>query len=121
MITVLDLGPNVIAYRAEGRLERSDIDRVFEEVDQKLAGGRKVRVYSEVHTFSGISLDGLWQDIRQSIERWKSISSIEKAALVTDVGWLRKAAIWEDRVFFGIEIRTFSLAERVDAEAWVRA
>lgn len=121
MLSLLDLGPDVLAYRAEGKLERADIDRVFAEVDRKLESGDGIRVYGEVRSLSGISLDALWRDLRLSLQRWNAISKIEKAALVTDLEWLRKAAVWEDRAFRGIEIRTFPLSEEAEARAWVRA
>ena len=34
MISIIDIAPNVLAYRVEGKVEKADIDRVFGEVDR---------------------------------------------------------------------------------------
>jgi hypothetical protein len=120
MLEVLDLGPHVLAYRVEGKIDRQDIERVFAELDRMLATESKLRVYAEVQSFSGITLDALWQDIRLGIQRLNVIPRIEKAALVTDTGWLRKAATVEDKILRGLELRTFSLDEAVEAQAWLQ-
>lgn len=120
MISILELGPNVLAYRAEGKLERADIERVFAELDRRLSSGEKIRIYAEVHSLSGISLEALWEDVRLGIQRWSAIAKIEKAALVTDLEWVRKAAVWEDRVLRGLHMRTFPLSGRAEAQVWVR-
>lgn len=121
MLSILDLGPRVLAYHVEGKVEREDVDRVFAEMDRKLASDEKLRVYAEVESMTGVSLDALWQDVRLGIQRWSALSRIDRAALVTDLGWLRRATIWEDRLLRGIHLRTFPLAERDEARAWVRS
>ena len=121
MLANLDFGPNVLAYRVEGRLERADIDRAFAEVDARLAGGGKIRVYTEVISLMGISLNSIWDDFRQSVQSWNVIPRIEKAALVTDIEWLRRAAHWEDPMFRGLQIQAFVLADREEAQIWLQA
>lgn len=121
MISILDLQPNVLAYRVEGKLEREDIDRVFVEVDRKLATGQKIRVYAEVHSITGMTLEAIWQDIKLGIQRMNLIARIERAAVVTDIGWLRTAAIWEDKMFGGLQMRTFHLSQQMEAQAWVQS
>ena len=121
MLSVLDLGPNIVAYRADGALDRADIDRVFADLDRKLATPANLRIYGEVHSLSGLSIGAVWEDIRLSLQRWRIVSRIEKGALVTDIQWLKRAAIWEDKIFHGIHIRTFPLARQVEAQIWVRS
>jgi hypothetical protein len=121
MLAILDLGPNILGYRAEGKLESADIDRAFEVVDERLAAGGKIRVYTEVASLMGISLNALWDDFRQSIQHWNVIPRIEKVALVTDIEWLRRAAHWEDRMFRGLQIQAFTLDERDEAHAWLES
>lgn len=121
MLSVLDLGPNIVAYRADGAIDRADIDRVFADLDRKIASPANLRVYGEVHSLSGLSFGAVWEDIRLSLQRWRIVSRIEKGALVTDIQWLKRAAIWEDKIFHGIHIRTFPLARQVEAQIWVRS
>ena len=50
-----------------------------------------------------------------------AIPRIEKVALVTDIEWLRRAAHWEDRMFRGLQIQAFMLADREEAQIWLQA
>lgn len=121
MISILQLQPNVLAYRVEGKLEREDIDRIFAEVDRKLATGEKIRVYAEVHSITGMTLEAIWQDLKLGIQRMNLISKIERAALVTDLGWLRTAVAFEEKMFGGLSIRAFQLSQQMEAQAWVQS
>ena len=121
MLAILDLGPTILGYRAEGKLESADVDRAFEEVDERLASGGKIRIYAEILSLMGLSLNALWDDFRQSIQHWNVIPRIEKVAVVTDIEWLRRTAHWEDRMFRGLEIQAFTLEDRDKAQAWLDA
>lgn len=119
MLSTLELAPDVLAYRVQGGLDRADIESVFAELDRKLASADRIRVYGEVLSLSGMSPAALWQEVRLGLQHAGSISRVERAALVTDLQWLRGAAVWQDQLFRGLSIRTFSLAEQAEARAWV--
>ena len=120
MLEIVDLGPEVLGYRADGKIEGADVARVFAELDRKLAASDRVRVYAEVVSFSGMTPDALWREIQGSFGRMSTLGKIPRAALVTDIGWIRSAGVLQDRLFSGIEIRTFTLAEAEQARTWIR-
>jgi hypothetical protein len=119
MLSILDIGPRILAYRAEGRIERDDIDRIIREVDRQLSSGETFRVYAEVFSLTGMSLDAFWRDILASAQRWTAMFRIDRAALVTDLEWLRRSAGGEQVSLPGIEIRTYTLAEQAEARHWL--
>lgn len=119
MLTILELGPNVLGYHVDGRLDAADIERVFGEIDRTLATQDKIRVYGEVHSLAGMTMDALWRDLRLSVNHLGALSRVEKVALVTDIGWLKSAAGLENRMFGNMEIRVFSLAEQLEARTWI--
>jgi hypothetical protein len=119
MLAILDLGPDILAYRVEGKLEASDIDRAFAAVDRRLAEGGKIRIYAEVISLTGMGLNAIWEDFRKSIEHWDALPRIDRVALVTDVEWLRRVTHLEDRMFRRIQMDAFPLAEREEARAWL--
>ena len=119
MLTILEFGPNILAYRVEGKLDSADIARAFAEVDERLAASGKIRVYAEVVSLTGMSVNAVWEDFRKSIEHWDVLPRIEKVALVTDIEWLRRAARLEDRIFRRMEMEAYTLAEREEARAWL--
>ncbi len=119
MLQILDLGSDtVFAYRIDGRIDRDDVERAFAAVDEKRDLPEKLRVYAEVHGM-GMTLDALWRDIELSVRRIDLLRHIERAAVVTDVEWIRKAATVERKVFRNIDIRVYGLADQLRAQAWV--
>lgn len=121
MLTILELGPNILAYRVEGKLDGADIDRAFAAMDQRLAASGKIRVYAEVVSLAGMRANAVWEDFRKSLAHWDVLPRIEKVALVTDIEWLRRAARLEDRIFRRMEMEAYTLDERDDARAWLTA
>ena len=121
MIEVLNLGSSVLAYRIDGTLDRADIERAFTAVDEKLNRLGSVRVYLEVHGVQGITWDALWRDVFLGLQRLNLVPRIEKAVLVTDLEWLRRAASVPDRLIPGLEIQAYPMAEKAEARSWVES
>lgn len=121
MIEVLRLGPAVLGYRIDGAIERADIERAFAEADERLSREGSVRVYLEVHAVQGITWDALWRDVWMGLQRLNLVPRIERAALVTDLEWLRRAASVPDRLIPGLEIQGYPLAEQAQAQSWVQS
>ena len=119
-IQILDLGLNVLAYSVDGKVKKPDIERVFEELDVRIAGGEKFRVYAEVISIPAISLPGLMKEIKGSVQRFDALHLVEKAALVTDNQWLRMGAKAEDKVLKGVHVRIFEMSDQLEAQTWVR-
>lgn len=120
MISILDLGLDVIAYRVDGKVHSADIERVFQEVDLRRASGQPFRVYAEVVSIPGISLPGLLKELKGVAKRIDTIGKLEKAALVTDNQWIRMAVPFDDKQLKGVQVRVFKLAERDAAQTWIR-
>jgi hypothetical protein len=119
MLTILELGPSILAYRVEGKLDSADVARAFNAVDERLAKNAKIRVYAEIVSLTGMSVNAVWEDFRKSIEHWDVLPRIEKVALVTDIEWLRRAARMEDRMFRRLQMEAYTLAESEEARAWL--
>ena len=121
MISILDLGLDVIAYRVDGKVHSADIERVFQEVDVRRASGEPFRVYMEVASIPGITLPALLKDLKLAAQRLDTIGKLEKAALVTDNQWIRMAVPFNDKLVKGVQIRVFKMAEQADAQIWIRS
>ena len=120
MISILDLGLDVLAYSVDGKVHSADIERVFQEVDVRLAAGGRFSVYLEVVSIPGITLPALLKDIKLAAQRVDVLGRVEKAALVTDSKWIRMAVPFDDKTLKGVQIRVFKLKERLAAQTWVR-
>jgi hypothetical protein len=121
MISILDLGLDVIAYRVDGKVHSADIERVFQEVDLRLAAGEPFRVYAEIVSIPGITLPALLKDLKGAAKRLDTLGRLEKAALVTDSQWIRMAVPFDDKIVRGVHVRVFRLAQKDEAQNWVRS
>lgn len=121
MITMLEIAPSVLAYHVDGKVDAADVERVFEKLDKTLASGDLIRVYAEVHSLAGMSLEGVWTDLRLGTSHMTTLRRITKAALVTDIEWIRRAANLQGLLPVGPEIRIFSLAEQAEARRWIQS
>lgn len=118
MIELLDMGtPKAIGLVISGKIELPDIERVYAQVNEKLAQVDKLSVYVELERFGGIALDALVEDAKQGIPK---IGKLRKKAVVSDAKWLEVFTKIGDKLFPSIEARHFSLAEREQALAWVK-
>jgi len=121
MISILDLGLDVVAYRVDGRVHSADIERVFQELDVRRAAGEPFRVYVEVVSIPGITLPALLKDLKLGAQRIDTFGRIQKAALVTDNQWIRMAVPFDEKTIRGVEVRVFRLGERDAAQTWIRS
>jgi hypothetical protein len=119
MISIIELGPSIVGCRAEGKIERADLDALFAEIDRKKVQGGGLCIYAELGDLTGISLEAIWQDVRYWFEHWRIIKDITRAAVVTDSDWVTRSAQWKEKVFSGMEIRVFRMAQREEAKAWI--
>lgn len=122
MIEILRLGvDDILGYRLDGRVEATDVDRLVNAADRKLASHEKLSVYAEVHSLAGLTLEAIVRDLEATVRRLNWFTRFTKVAVVTDAPWLRTVARVEDVLFRGIQIRAFSLAEKEQALTWLKA
>ena len=114
-------GPDVVALRAGGTLTADDIDRAWASLDAALDEAQSVGVYLEIVGLEGVTLAGIVRDIATGLQNLKDLPRFERVAVVTDSGWIQKAAKLEDLLIPGIDVRAFSPEEEAAAMAWLSA
>jgi hypothetical protein len=88
MLERIDAPGNVLAFRAVGRVEKSDYETALDPaVEAMIAEQGEVRfVYVLGDTFDSYSVGATWEDAKLGVEhasKWKRI------AVVTDHDWVR--------------------------------
>ncbi len=124
MIEILDLADeNILGFAFEGKIEKSDIERVWDEMKEKLKTAEKLRFYVETRDFSltDISLDALIEDFRLWLKNPGVITKMERAAFVTDLRWLRNIADVEFSLIPTLAGGTFTFEEKQRALDWVKS
>ena len=86
MLEMIDIGiDRAVAFRMEGKFTKSEMVQVLSEAKAKIELYKKIVVYEEITSFSGIELKGIVEEFKFLHE--VGISNIEKMAVVTDKKW----------------------------------
>ncbi|MGD1717010.1 STAS/SEC14 domain-containing protein [Hydrocoleum sp. CS-953] len=110
---------NIIGLSIDGKIETSDIEKMKTLVEERLKSQPKLRVYVEVKKFQGISMAGLWEDLKFAFPHLKYF---EKKAVVSDQVWAHKLAGVSNKIFSNIakiEIKCFYWSEKDQALEWI--
>jgi hypothetical protein len=111
------LPAGTLGFRAHGQVTAADYENVIvPDVEAAFALNRKLRLlYVTAEDFTGFDPGAMWDDARLGMRHF---SSWERIALVTDVGWLRTAAL-----AFGFAVpaqfKLFHGRELDEATRWV--
>ncbi len=118
MIERIDgLPSGVVGLDGSGDITREDyLEHFIPAVDEALADHDKIRLlYVLGPEFKSFSGGAMWEDGKLGLEH---LTHWERMAVVSDVPWVRHTI---DAVGYLIpaRVRTFTLAEREQATAWV--
>lgn len=118
MIETIDTGSDkVVGFRVDGRIEKEDIQKVTEYVEEKLKTHEKLRVYVEVEKIGLMKPEALFKDIQFAFKHFKKF---EKKAVVTDKEWMMKISPIFDKLFPNIELKCFGKSKKAEALEWVK-
>ena len=118
MITLMnDLPDNVIGFTASSKVTGDDYERVLMPlVEAKLKKHEMLNLlYCLGKDFDGFSAEAVWDDTKLGLMH---MLSWHKAAVVTDVHWVRNAA----RLFGALmpcHVKVFAEQELDEAKKWV--
>ena len=123
MIEIIDINDtNIFGLRINGKFDAADVKRVFGALAEKVKGNNKFQLYYEVGNLdlSGISKDMIGEEFKYLYKNPAIVANMEKAALVTDVGWLKKVASVEFALIPTLEGKTFSFERKDAALEWLK-
>ena len=118
MLEILpDSGGNLLAVMAHGEVTHQDyvevlIPRLEKIMDQH---GKARLLYAFADDFTGFTLGAMWDDGAFGLTH---LSSFERVAVVTDVGWLRGAVTMFGPLMSG-PVRLFPAADLAGARSWI--
>lgn len=119
MIEVMNLGTNVIACRVTGKIDRDDLNLLSEEIDRKAANGAPIRVYAEIGDLSFMNLISVSQDLKSWSHRQDLVHQINRAAVVTDSGLIKRGMPSQDKLPASLEVKLFGTADKEQARRWI--
>jgi hypothetical protein len=113
-----DTPGHLVAARMGGRVESRDIERFFDRLERTLDAHEQVNFFMEIESLESMSAKALLKDVQKGLGQIKNLRRIHRVAVVAEQEWIRTGAEWEDRLFSGIDLRTFEPPEREEALAW---
>lgn len=109
---------NVIGVRISGKMEKVDIEKTTQAIEEKLTVYDKVNIYAEIESFEGISLEALVADIKFAFPH---LRDVDRKAIVSEKHWIENLVAIGDKLFPSAEVRHFSFDQKDEALRWVQA
>jgi len=108
----------VVGMRLEGGISKTEVDKIWDLVEDKLKRHKKLRIYVEYLNFDGIEFKALLKNIPKKIQHF---SDFEREAVVSDKRWLAKFIAVGDKFFPSIEVRHFTFDASEKARYWIQS
>lgn len=119
MITMIPFdADNVVGIRIDGKISTEEFEDAKQTIEDKFGRHEKIRLYAEILSFGGISLEALLKDIKFSLGHW---TRFEKEVIVTDKSWLHKVGFAANKVFPGMEVKIYPVEQKDAARQHVMA
>jgi SpoIIAA-like len=117
---IAGLPDGTLGFRARGELTRADYrERLVPPLMEAVESG-SVRLLMIVKDVETMDVGARIADAKPELTYFRRSGAWERTALVTDIGWLRRACQLLGWIAPG-ELRLFGLAEEDEARAWVSA
>ena len=115
MLSSFSLADNIIGFIIDGPYTEDSIDKVQNEILDRLEVFSSVSFYIEDTSNAEISLKAVLKSIPFKV---KTGNRFDKVAVVTDRKWLQLFSSIE-RLFVNAEIRLYSTQQRLEAIQWI--
>ncbi len=116
---ILTSTADIVALRFTGRLSPEEVRKAFELIEQALALHERIHLFVEVDELAGIEWEAMTQELTRGLRLFGKLKRFGRVAIVSDQSWLRWLARTESALLPGISYRTYRIAERDRARAWV--
>ncbi|MEL6620288.1 MAG: STAS/SEC14 domain-containing protein [Pseudomonadota bacterium] len=111
--------PNRVDLHIEGKI---DADQMRDGLDQLFAasdGMKDGQMFYEIKDIQVPTAGAIAVEFGQLPKLFGLLGRFSRCAVLSDAGWVRKAAEIEGKLFPGLTIKSFEPDQRVAAEAWL--
>ena len=112
-----DLPDNILGFEARGEVTGADYESVLiPAIEEMLARRENIRfLYHLGSEFTGFDAEAMWEDAKVGLQH---LTSWERVAVVTDLGWIR-TAVKAFSFFMRGQVRVFANSEFENARRWL--
>lgn len=119
MFKITRVDENRLDIEMSGRLNSEQMETALDELVEKSEGIGKGRMLYDVVDYHLPSLGAIVIEFSRLPSMFGFIKKFDRAAVLTDKTWLKKASEFEGAIFPGLEIKAFGRDQRAEAEAWL--
>ena len=119
MLEIVRSGTNRLDITLSGKLDAQAMKQALDELVEKSQGIENGRMLYVIPDFQLPTLEAIGIELSRLPSMFRLIRKFDRAAVLTDRAWLRKASEIEGALIPGLEIKAFSLDHRAEAEAWL--
>lgn len=119
MLTITKPSANRVDIELSGRVDAEVMRRALDDLIAKSEDVTHGRMLYRIPAFAMPTLGAIGIEMVRMPKLFGLLGKFDRCAVLSDAGWIRKAAEVEGALFPGIEIKSFELAETAEAESWL--
>lgn len=121
MFTITKRSENRIDIAISETIDSDEMAKILDEFVEKSKDVQNGQMLYTITDFSMPTMGALWVEMTRLPKLFGLIGKFKKCAVLTDVGWMRKAASVEGALIPGLTIKSFELDQVAAAEEWLKS
>jgi hypothetical protein len=119
MFEVIINGTNRLDIKLTGKIDSESMRTALDELIDKSENITNGKMLYIIHDFKLPTLGAIGIEFSRLPSMFHFIKKFDRAAVLTDKNWLKKASEFEGALIPGLEIKAFNLDQQKEAEAWL--
>ena len=119
MFKVIPNGINRLDIELSGKLNTEEMKIALDELESKSKDIENGKMLYEIIDFHIPSLGAIAVEFSRLPSMFGLMKKFDRAAVLTDKTWIKKASEFEGHFFPGLEIKAFDRDQKEEAEAWL--
>lgn len=103
-----------------GKLDKETMKRLLDELMAKSVDISQGALLLRIDEFDFPSLGAIGVELSRMPSLFRFIRRFDRAAVVVDKAWVRKASAIEGALIPGLDLKAFDLSQSAEAEAWLQ-
>lgn len=119
MFNVVENGENRVDIEVGGKLDSEAMNMALDELMKKSDRIEHGAMLYTLSDFKMPTLGAIGVELSRMPSMFRLIKKFDRAAVLSDKRWVRRASKIEGALIPGLTIKAFELAEKDQAEAWL--
>lgn len=119
MFQISKPAPNRLDLELSGTIDADAMRAALDDLIEKSADIEHGRMLYVMPEMAWPTLSAFAVEMSRVPKLFGLLSHFERAAVLSDAGWIKSIAEFKGAIFPGIEIRGFDMSEKAAAEAWL--